>query len=70
MNGLKKILGSYKGVAFIVVILIVGVLVGLGKVTYEQFVEFVKWAFGTLAIARAGEEGLKGLGGKSPMKSR
>lgn len=63
MNGLKKLLDSYKGTAFLLVIVVVGVLVGMGKVTYEQFVKMVTWLFGMLAGSRAIEEGAKGFSG-------
>lgn len=69
MNGLKKILDSYKGIAFLLCLVIVGALVGFGKVPYEEFVAFVKWGFSALVIARGGEEGLKGLGTKKKMKT-
>ncbi len=64
MGGLKKLTESYKGTAFLVSIVVVGALVGAGKVSYEQFVEFTQWAFGFLVGGRAVEEGMKGIGGK------
>lgn len=63
-EGFKRLFGSYKGTAFLLCIIIVGALVGAGKVPFEQYVDFIKWAFGALVVARAGEEGLKGLGSK------
>jgi hypothetical protein len=63
-EGFKKLFTSYKGTAFLLCIIVVGALVGAGKVTFEQFVEFVTWAFGALVLARAGEEGMKGIGVK------
>ena len=66
MSGLKKLLESYKGTAFLLCIIVVGALVGLNKVTYEDFVSFIKWGFSALVLARAGEEGLKGIGNGKP----
>ena len=62
MTGLKKLLDSYKGAAFLICIVIVGGLVALNKVTYEQFVTFVKWALGFTTIGRSIQEGAKRLG--------
>jgi len=62
LGGLGKILGSFKGVAFLIVMIAITVLVVLGKASIEQFTELVQWTFGSVVFARAGEEGMKGMG--------
>ena len=62
MSGIGKLLGSYKGVAFIISLGIVGALVATGKVTSEQYVDYSKWLFGFLASARAVEKGAEHIG--------
>lgn len=59
MNGLKKLLDSYKGMAFLIVIVSLTLLVALGKADVDHFLGFVKWGFAALAGARAYEEGAK-----------
>lgn len=66
MTGLKKLLDSYKGVAFLLCLIIVGALVGMERISFAEFVEFILWAYGALATTRMGEEGMKAIGrGKS-----
>lgn len=67
MSGLKKLLDSYKSMAFAVCVIVVGVLVGLGKADYVQLVDFMKWGLGFVVGARSIEEGMKGLGKGRPI---
>lgn len=62
MDGLKKIFGSFKGVAFVLLLTAITVLVVTGKATVDQFNDLAKWAFSAVVVARAGEEGMKGMG--------
>lgn len=67
MSGLKKLLDSYKSMAFAICVIVVGVLVGLGKADYSQLVDFMKWGLGFVVGARSIEEGMKGLGKGKPV---
>lgn len=59
MNGLTKLTGSYKAIAFLGVLIILGVMVGLGKMPASDLLEFVKYGFPSLVAARAYEEAAK-----------